>query len=99
MVKRQDDEDNFKPTRNGQTLKTIVAAVAIFIITSWIGYISMRGITTNENVATVAQKIAVVEANVLNIKEDLKEIKEGIYSMKALTAEIRKDQVRREKKE
>ena len=95
-IRHTDDENttykDISPLRsnaNGMA-RTIIIALVVFSITSWIGYITLRTINVSVEVASVTTKVAVIEAINLTIKDD-------IIDMKSTLKEIRNDQVRRQK--
>jgi hypothetical protein len=90
MVKRHNDgeEENF--SREGDMARKILMGITIALAVSWIGYISMRGITTNDNMAVISKDVEVLKVKQVMIVDDLKDIKD-------LSRQIRDDQIRRQR--
>ena len=94
MKQRYDNADSL---RGEDTTKKIVCGVAIALIVSWMGWISLRGINSGDNVSiTETNKVvAIVEKDVAILKAGHAIMKEDIGEIKSLTREIRNDQIRR----
>ena len=81
-------DENFD--RNGDMMRKIITGVVIIFISSWVGYISVRGLNTNDALSVVKMDVEVVKTKQIAIERDITEIKE-------LSRAIRDDQIRRYK--
>lgn len=74
----------------GDAMKKILVGIVIALTVSWVSYISMRGLTTNEHLAVVKSDVEILKVKQVAIVDDLKDIKE-------LSRQIRDDQIRRQR--
>lgn len=73
-------------------LKQVACGILILLISGWIGYVSLKGITLDTMVAGINTRVTVLETVASTIKDDIMEIK-------LLIKEVRADQQRRERRE
>lgn len=90
MIKQQLDIENDMFESSGSMARKIIIGIVIIFVTSWVGYISVRGLNTNDSLAVVRAKVDILEVKQVDIIEDLNDIKE-------LSRQILDDQIRRQR--
>lgn len=90
MIKQQLDIENDMFESSGSMARKIIIGIVIIFVTSWVGYISVRGLNTNDSLAIVRTKVDILEVKQVDIIEDLNDIKE-------LSRQILDDQIRRQR--
>ena len=90
QMTRHTDKGTEEFDRNGDMMRKIITGVVIIFISSWVGYISVRGLNTNDALSVVKMDVEVVKTKQIAIERDITEIKE-------LSRAIRDDQIKRYK--
>ena len=62
-------------------IKEIIVVIIAALIVGMGTYIFNRGLVTNENLAVVVTRVAVLEANTLTIKDDVRDIKIAVNAI------------------